>query len=108
MEYLYNLELEGGPLVNDHSVIINGLIVCTLGKDCGFRIATGWPKADALFGTGYWFRGDSAWLNRILPLFSFCLLRTKKIKICFRERGLLDFQKIENPQNKEQNLVRVI
>ncbi|KAH3744338.1 hypothetical protein Pelo_14272 [Pelomyxa schiedti] len=50
----YNFELEGGPKVTNHSVVINGLVVCTLGKDCGTRITTGWPKQDKLFGRGYW------------------------------------------------------
>lgn len=55
--------MAGGPFVFDHSIIINGLIVCTLGKDCGTRVAKGWPKADSLYGTGYWYRGDSEWLS---------------------------------------------
>eukprot|EP01106_Pelomyxa_sp_JSP_P005910 TRINITY_DN1943_c0_g1_i2.p1 TRINITY_DN1943_c0_g1~~TRINITY_DN1943_c0_g1_i2.p1 ORF type:complete len:775 (-),score=138.04 TRINITY_DN1943_c0_g1_i2:65-2389(-) len=61
VEWLYNLELEGGPAVNDHSVIINGLVVCTLGKDCGKRIRDGWPKSDRLYGSGYWLNASSAW-----------------------------------------------
>ncbi|KAH3744253.1 hypothetical protein Pelo_14338 [Pelomyxa schiedti] len=56
----YNFELEGGPSVTNHSVVINGLVVCTLGKDCGSRITTGWPKQDKLFGRGYWSNNPNA------------------------------------------------
>eukprot|EP01105_Mastigella_eilhardi_P020702 TRINITY_DN4954_c0_g1_i2.p1 TRINITY_DN4954_c0_g1~~TRINITY_DN4954_c0_g1_i2.p1 ORF type:complete len:560 (+),score=88.99 TRINITY_DN4954_c0_g1_i2:45-1682(+) len=52
--WLYNFELDGGPLAADHSMIINGLTVATLGKDCGPRLTQGWPKQDMLFGRGYW------------------------------------------------------
>ncbi|KAH3742917.1 Hint-domain [Pelomyxa schiedti] len=65
IEELYNFELEGGPLSNEHSVIINNLTVCTLGKDCGKRIVTGWPKADEQAGTGYWRSGTSHWCKSI-------------------------------------------
>ncbi|KAH3722922.1 hypothetical protein Pelo_18371 [Pelomyxa schiedti] len=54
VDELFNFELSGGPMSPDHSVFINGLLVCTLGKDCGKRIVGGWPKADQLAGTGYW------------------------------------------------------
>ncbi|KAH3759377.1 Hint-domain [Pelomyxa schiedti] len=51
---LYNFELEGGSQITDHSAVINGLVVCTLGKDCGARIREGWPTMDSEYGTGYW------------------------------------------------------
>lgn len=54
VEALFNFELEGGPAAEDHSCVINGLVVCTLGKDCGARITAGWPREDVLFGRGYW------------------------------------------------------
>lgn len=58
---LFNFELSGGPLSSDHSVWINGLLVCTLGKDCGTRIVGGWARADDMAGTGYWRNGHSHW-----------------------------------------------
>ncbi|KAH3745091.1 hypothetical protein Pelo_13499 [Pelomyxa schiedti] len=51
---LYNIVLDGGQQVNDHSVILNGLIVCTLGKDCGPKVREKFPWADELYGTGFW------------------------------------------------------
>ncbi|KAH3757165.1 hypothetical protein Pelo_11079 [Pelomyxa schiedti] len=60
---LFNFELAGGPLASDHSLWINNLLVCTLGKDCGERIVKGWPKADNLAGTGYWRYGNSKWVQ---------------------------------------------
>lgn len=62
---LFNFELVGGPLSPDHSVWINGLLVCTLGKDCGDRITRGWPKADDQAGTGYWRKASSNWSKYI-------------------------------------------
>ncbi|KAH3743864.1 hypothetical protein Pelo_14740 [Pelomyxa schiedti] len=59
VSYLFNFELSGGPLSPDHSIWINNLLVCTLGKDCGTRIVRGWPKADEQAGTGYWCSGAS-------------------------------------------------
>ncbi|KAH3758758.1 hypothetical protein Pelo_9435 [Pelomyxa schiedti] len=54
---LYNFVLEGGPQEPDHSVIINSsVIVCTLGKDCGPVMREKYPRADMLYGTGYWKR----------------------------------------------------
>ncbi|KAH3743160.1 hypothetical protein Pelo_15446 [Pelomyxa schiedti] len=64
VDTLYNLELDSGPLVWDHSVIINGLTVCTLGKDCGARIRQGWPDSDSKYGTGYWTRVSNHKENR--------------------------------------------
>ncbi|KAH3764305.1 hypothetical protein Pelo_3772 [Pelomyxa schiedti] len=61
--HLYNFELSGGPFAQDHSLWINELLVCTLGKDCGERIVTGWPKANERAGTGYWRSGHSQWLR---------------------------------------------
>lgn len=37
------------------------MAVATLGKDCGKRITEGWPKADLLYGRGYWSSNASAW-----------------------------------------------
>ena len=37
----------GGRLAEDHSVIINGLIVCTIGKNVGDRLNSQWPELDA-------------------------------------------------------------
>ncbi|KAH3765122.1 hypothetical protein Pelo_3025 [Pelomyxa schiedti] len=51
---IYNFVLEGGPLVTDHSVILNGLLVCTLGKNCGEKFRTEHPEADSKYGTGFW------------------------------------------------------
>ncbi|KAH3723301.1 hypothetical protein Pelo_17995 [Pelomyxa schiedti] len=62
---LFNFELEGGPLSPNHSVWINDVLVCTLGKDCGTRITTGWPRANEIYGTGYW-RNSSHWANSVL------------------------------------------
>ncbi|KAH3759343.1 hypothetical protein Pelo_8821 [Pelomyxa schiedti] len=62
---LFNFELSGGPLSPDHSVWINNLLVCTLGKDCGTRIVSGWPKADDEAGTGYWTSGTSQWAQLV-------------------------------------------
>ncbi|KAH3759430.1 hypothetical protein Pelo_8755 [Pelomyxa schiedti] len=63
VEGWYNFELEGGPNVTDHSVIINGLVLATLGKDCGDRMTSGWPKHDILFGRGYWNQPYSNWFR---------------------------------------------
>lgn len=54
IDVMYNFELEGGQQAQDHSVIINGLVVATLGKNVGDRLITMAPDLDALFGTGYW------------------------------------------------------
>lgn len=51
---LYNFVLDGGAQAPDHSVILNGLVVCTLGKDCGPGFRRKFPDADNLYGTGYW------------------------------------------------------
>ncbi|KAH3743282.1 Kelch-type beta propeller [Pelomyxa schiedti] len=51
---LYNFELVGGSKVQDHSVIINGLVVCTLGKDCGQELNERFPVLNDKYGTGYW------------------------------------------------------
>ncbi|KAH3763215.1 hypothetical protein Pelo_4933 [Pelomyxa schiedti] len=51
---LYNFVLEGGPEEPDHSVIINSVLVCTLGKDCGPVMREKYPRADMMYGTGYW------------------------------------------------------
>ncbi|KAH3766911.1 hypothetical protein Pelo_1218 [Pelomyxa schiedti] len=51
---IYNFVLEGGPAVADHSVILNGLLVCTLGKDCGAKFRQEYPNADSRYGTGFW------------------------------------------------------
>ncbi|KAH3743573.1 hypothetical protein Pelo_15031 [Pelomyxa schiedti] len=67
---LFNFELSGGPLSRDHSVWINGLLVCTLGKDCGNRIVGGWPRADDMAGTGYWRNGESNWSRSLSSLLS--------------------------------------
>ncbi|KAH3745547.1 hypothetical protein Pelo_13047 [Pelomyxa schiedti] len=53
-DLIYNFVLEGGPLVSDHSVILNGLLVCTLGKDCGDTFRIRHPQADSKYGTGFW------------------------------------------------------
>ncbi|KAH3758106.1 hypothetical protein Pelo_10047 [Pelomyxa schiedti] len=63
---LFNFELEGGPLSPNHSVWINGVLVCTLGKDCGPRITTGWPRANEIAGTGYWRNSSSHWAKSVL------------------------------------------
>lgn len=60
VDMLYNFELqldddEVRPRANDHSVIINDLVVCTLGKDCGQIIRSSCPDADKKYGTGYSF-----------------------------------------------------
>eukprot|EP01106_Pelomyxa_sp_JSP_P006198 TRINITY_DN19968_c0_g1_i1.p1 TRINITY_DN19968_c0_g1~~TRINITY_DN19968_c0_g1_i1.p1 ORF type:complete len:373 (-),score=71.14 TRINITY_DN19968_c0_g1_i1:154-1272(-) len=54
VDCVYNFQLEGGPTVSDHSVIINGLIVCTLGKNVGERLCTQFPHMNAKYGQGYW------------------------------------------------------
>ncbi|KAH3759166.1 hypothetical protein Pelo_9027 [Pelomyxa schiedti] len=69
---LFNFELSGGPLSHDHSVWINGLLVCTLGKNCGPRIVTGWPRADDVAGTGYWRNGSSYCLRQCIKDFVSC------------------------------------
>ncbi|KAH3765041.1 Kelch-type beta propeller [Pelomyxa schiedti] len=51
---LYDFELVGGTKVQDHSVIINGLVVCTLGKDCGMELNERFPDLNNKYGTGYW------------------------------------------------------
>ncbi|KAH3759817.1 hypothetical protein Pelo_8379 [Pelomyxa schiedti] len=51
---IYNFVLEGGPEVDDHSIILNGLVVCTLGKYCGDEFCQKYPKADKLYGSGFW------------------------------------------------------
>ncbi|KAH3756050.1 hypothetical protein Pelo_12169 [Pelomyxa schiedti] len=66
IDRLYNFELEGGPEVTDHSFVINGLTLAALGKDCGTKMTTGWPKADAMWGRGYWQTPASAWAKRKL------------------------------------------
>jgi len=48
----YNLELEGGATINDHSVWVNNMLVATLGKS----IPEFGPANDAKWGTGYWQR----------------------------------------------------
>eukprot|EP01105_Mastigella_eilhardi_P013037 TRINITY_DN2966_c0_g1_i1.p1 TRINITY_DN2966_c0_g1~~TRINITY_DN2966_c0_g1_i1.p1 ORF type:complete len:359 (-),score=42.10 TRINITY_DN2966_c0_g1_i1:19-1095(-) len=67
VSHLFNFELEGGPFSTDHEVKLNGLLTCTLGKDCGERIASGWPAADAIAGRGYWkLSGTSAWATKVV------------------------------------------
>ncbi|KAH3762413.1 galactose oxidase [Pelomyxa schiedti] len=51
---LYNFELAGGNKVPDHSVIINGLVLCTLGKDCGIELNERFPDLNNTYGIGYW------------------------------------------------------
>ncbi|KAH3745370.1 hypothetical protein Pelo_13225 [Pelomyxa schiedti] len=53
---IFNFVLDGGPKVKDHSVILNGLVVCTLGKDCGEQIRKEYPLSDQLYGAGFWDR----------------------------------------------------
>ena len=59
VSYLYNFELEGGPEVDDHSVVIGDVVCSTLGKNCGRRMIEGWPNANNRWGTGYWQSGVS-------------------------------------------------
>ncbi|KAH3758985.1 hypothetical protein Pelo_9202 [Pelomyxa schiedti] len=53
---IFNFVLDGGPQVQDHSVILNGVVVCTLGKDCGEQMRKEYPLADQRYGTGFWER----------------------------------------------------
>eukprot|EP01105_Mastigella_eilhardi_P007216 TRINITY_DN18726_c0_g1_i1.p1 TRINITY_DN18726_c0_g1~~TRINITY_DN18726_c0_g1_i1.p1 ORF type:complete len:568 (+),score=97.39 TRINITY_DN18726_c0_g1_i1:37-1704(+) len=62
VDFFFNFELDCGPDAGmANSVVINGLVLATLGCDCGERICTNWPKQDALYGRGYWARPESAW-----------------------------------------------
>ncbi|KAH3760705.1 hypothetical protein Pelo_7451 [Pelomyxa schiedti] len=51
---MYDFVLDGGPAESDHSVIINGLTVCTLGNDCGEDLRSKFPIMDFKYGTGFW------------------------------------------------------
>ena len=61
VDFWYNFELEGGPYVpqlnycrlcclqiRDHSVVINGLVLATLGKECDCRFSDWWPNQNNL------------------------------------------------------------
>ncbi|KAH3762813.1 hypothetical protein Pelo_5355 [Pelomyxa schiedti] len=51
---MYDFVLDGGSAESDHSVIINGLTVCTLGNDCGEELRSKFPTMDCKYGTGFW------------------------------------------------------
>lgn len=53
VEAIYNFELADGPANPDHTVWINGLLVCTLGKDLGAAVS---KEQDEVYGSGYWRR----------------------------------------------------
>lgn len=57
--WMYDFVLDGGQHVSDHSVIINGLVVCTLGKNCGEQLCTQYPEADSRYGNGFWLRNSA-------------------------------------------------
>ncbi|KAH3761104.1 hypothetical protein Pelo_7072 [Pelomyxa schiedti] len=51
---MYDFVLDGESAEWDHSVIINGLTVCTLGNDCGVEIRSRFPTMDDKYGAGFW------------------------------------------------------